>query len=63
MEHILISRDVIALFRGGAGTGKSYALREVGNGVQRAGHPIHVIAPQRQQVIGLEQDGFSQVQT
>jgi conjugative relaxase-like TrwC/TraI family protein len=63
VEHILNSRDFITLFRGGAGTGKSYALREVGNGLQGAGHQIRVIAPQRQQVIGLEQDGFSRVQT
>jgi hypothetical protein len=63
VEQILNSRDFITLFRGGAGTGKSYALREVGNGLQRAGHRIQVIAPQRQQVISLEQDGFSGVQT
>ena len=29
VEHILSSRDFVTLFRGGAGTGKSYALREV----------------------------------
>ena len=63
VEHILNSRDFITLFRGGAGTGKSYALREVGNGLQKAGHRIHVIAPQRQQAVSLEQDGFSGVQT
>ena len=63
VEHILNSRDFITLFRGGAGTGKSYALREVGNGLRRAGHRIHVIAPQRQQTVSLEQDGFSGVQT
>ena len=38
VEHILSSRDFITLFRGGAGTGKSYALREVGDGLQRDGH-------------------------
>jgi conjugative relaxase-like TrwC/TraI family protein len=63
VEHILSSRDFLTLFRGGAGTGKSCALREVGNDLRRAGHRIYVIAPQRQQVIGLEQDGFNGVQT
>ena len=63
VEHILSSRNFLTLFRGGAGTGKSYALRAVGDGLQRAGHHIHVIAPQRQQVMGLEQDGFRGVQT
>ena len=29
VEHILTSRDFVTLFRGGAGTGKSYTLREV----------------------------------
>ena len=63
VEHILSSRSFLTLFRGGAGTGKSYALREVSAGLRRAGHHVHVIAPQRQQVMGLEQDGFSRVQT
>ena len=63
VEHILSSRSFLTLFRGGAGTGKSYALRAVGDGLQKAGHHIHVIAPQRQQVMGLEQDRFRGVQT
>ena len=29
VEQILSSRDFMTLFRGGAGTGKSFALREV----------------------------------
>jgi conjugative relaxase-like TrwC/TraI family protein len=63
VEQILNSRDFVTLFRGGAGTGKSYALREVRRGLETAGHPIQVIAPQRQQAIGLERDGFRHVQT
>ena len=49
VEHILQSRDFITLFRGGAGTRKTYALLEVHEGLQRAGRSIWVIAPQRQQ--------------
>ena len=63
VEHILGSRDFVTLFRGGAGTGKSYALREVRNGLLATGHSMQVIAPQRQQVIDLERDGMTGAQT
>ncbi|MGA2255285.1 MAG: AAA family ATPase [Thermoguttaceae bacterium] len=53
----------MTLFRGGAGTGKSYALREVRNGLLATGHSVHVIAPQRQQVIDLVRDGMTGAQT
>jgi conjugative relaxase-like TrwC/TraI family protein len=63
VERILKSRDFLTLFRGGAGTGKSFALREVWHGLQRASHTTCVIAPQRQQVIDLQRDGFTHAQT
>ena len=63
VEHILSSRDFVTLFRGGAGTGKSYALRTVRNGLRAAGHSLQVIAPQRQQVIDLQRDGMAGAQT
>ncbi|MEP6671349.1 MAG: MobF family relaxase [Chthoniobacter sp.] len=63
VEQILNSRDFMTLFRGGAGTGKSFALREVRDGLVEAGHHVCVIAPQRQQVIDLEADGFANAQT
>ena len=63
VEHILSSRDFVTLFRGGAGTGKSFTLREVKAGLNQAGHVVQVIAPQRQQVADLERDGFSGAQT
>ncbi len=63
VERILSSRDFATLFRGGAGTGKSFALQEVRRVLLRAGHPLHVIAPQRQQVIDLERDGMLGAQT
>jgi ATP-dependent exoDNAse (exonuclease V) alpha subunit len=34
VEHILSSRDFVTLFRGGAGTGKSFTLREVKAGLK-----------------------------
>jgi conjugative relaxase-like TrwC/TraI family protein len=63
VEHILSSRDFVTLFRGGAGTGKSFTLRDVQAGLKAAGHVVQVIAPQRQQVADLERDGFSGAQT
>lgn len=53
VQQILGSRDTITLFRGGAGTGKSLALKEVGRGLAAAGHPWVALAPQRQQVNDL----------
>lgn len=53
-RQILSSQDFITLFRGGAGTGKSFTLKEVRWGLLEAAHAVHVIAPQRQQVIDLQ---------
>jgi ATP-dependent exoDNAse (exonuclease V) alpha subunit len=63
VEHILSSVDFVTLFRGGAGTGKSFTLREVKAGLKQAGHIVQVLAPQRQQVADLERDGFVGAQT
>jgi conjugative relaxase-like TrwC/TraI family protein len=63
VEQILNSRDFMTVFRGGAGTGKSFALREVRDGLAEAGHHVCVVAPQRQQVIDLAADGFVNPQT
>jgi conjugative relaxase-like TrwC/TraI family protein len=63
VEHILSSVDFVTLFRGGAGTGKSFTLREVQTALKQAGHVVHVLAPQRQQVADLERDGFVGAQT
>ena len=58
VEKILRSRDFITLFRGGAGTGKSFTLKEVERGLVEAKHPVVVLAPQRQQVQDLQADGL-----
>jgi conjugative relaxase-like TrwC/TraI family protein len=63
LRRILSSRDLITLFRGGAGTGKSYVLRRVQEALHREGRDTHVLAPQRQQVIDLSKDGLRSVQT
>lgn len=63
VEQILSSCDFVTLFRGGAGTGKSFTLRDVRAGLNKAGHAVHVLAPQRQQVADLEKDGFHHAET
>ena len=57
VAKILGSRDFITLFRGGAGTGKSFALKEVKRGLVAAKRPAVVLAPQRQQVQDMQADG------
>ena len=63
VERILQSRDFVTLFRGGAGTGKSYTLREVYGALATGRATVTVVAPQRQQVVDMERDGFHGAQT
>lgn len=63
LDAILKSRDFITLFRGGAGTGKSFVLRAVQQAVDRKNSRSVVLAPQRQQVIDLTRDGLVGTQT
>jgi conjugative relaxase-like TrwC/TraI family protein len=58
LDALLGSTNAISVFRGGAGTGKSFVLREVVEQIQRAGRPIVVLAPQRQQIVSMEKEGF-----
>lgn len=58
VERILGSRDFVTLFRGGAGTGKSFTLKEIERGLSAAKRPIVVLAPQRQQVDDLKKAGL-----
>lgn len=62
-SQIVASRDLVTLFRGGAGTGKSYVLRRVQSTLEAAGHRTLLLAPQRQQVLELEKDGLARGQT
>ena len=62
-RHPAITKLRDAAFRGGAGTGKSFTLREVQRALGESGHAVQVIAPQRQQVMELEKDGLQNVQT
>ncbi|MCI0541484.1 MAG: relaxase domain-containing protein [Verrucomicrobiales bacterium] len=63
VDRILDSHSFVTLFRGGAGTGKSFTLREVQSALEEMGYAVRVIAPQRQQVMDLEREGFQNVDT
>lgn len=63
LSSILGSRDFVTLFRGGAGTGKSFVLQRVQEALQRSGYSTRVLAPQRQQVLDLAKDGLGDTQT
>jgi ATP-dependent exoDNAse (exonuclease V) alpha subunit len=58
LNALLCSTNAISLFRGGAGTGKSFVLRELVGHVQQSGKRVVVLAPQRQQVVALAQAEF-----
>ena len=58
LNALLRSTNSISLFRGGAGTGKSFVLRELVEQVQKSGKQVVVLAPQRQQIVSMERDGF-----
>jgi conjugative relaxase-like TrwC/TraI family protein len=63
VERLVSSSDFVSVFRGGAGTGKSYTLREVQKELRARNCAVVVVAPQRQQVMGLERDGLENVET
>jgi conjugative relaxase-like TrwC/TraI family protein len=58
LDALLGSINAVAVFRGGAGTGKSFVLRELVEQVRQSGRSIVILAPQRQQVVDMEQAGF-----
>ena len=58
LESLLRSTNGVSVFRGGAGTGKSFVLRELVEQLRQAGRGVVVLAPQRQQVVEMEKAGF-----
>jgi ATP-dependent exoDNAse (exonuclease V) alpha subunit len=58
LAALVSSIDRVSVFRGGAGTGKSFALRELVEQIRDGGRGVVVLAPQRQQVLDMECDGF-----
>jgi conjugative relaxase-like TrwC/TraI family protein len=58
LDALLGSTNIVSLFRGGAGTGKSFVLRELTEQLRESGRCVVVLAPQRQQVVEMEKAGF-----
>ena len=58
LDSLLRSTNAVSLFRGGAGTGKSFVLGELAEQVRQSGKSVVALAPQRQQVVSMERDGF-----
>src|SRR5271169_4493636 len=58
IKSLLGSTNTLSVFRGGAGTGKSFVLHELVGQVQQSGRRVVVLAPQRQQVVEMEKAGF-----
>jgi conjugative relaxase-like TrwC/TraI family protein len=58
LETLLRSTNGVSVFRGGAGTGKSFVLRELVEQLRHSGRGVVVLAPQRQQVVEMEKVGF-----
>ena len=58
LDALLGSTDRISIFRGGAGTGKSFVLRDLVEQVQGSGRRVVALAPQRQQVVDMEKAGL-----
>ena len=58
LDALLHSTNTVSLFRGGAGTGKSFVLRELVDQIEQSGRRVVVLAPQRQQIVDMESAGF-----
>src|SRR5208283_1778428 len=58
LKALVSNTNRVSIFRGGAGTGKSFVLRELVEQVRDAGRKVVVLAPQRQQVVDMESAGF-----
>jgi conjugative relaxase-like TrwC/TraI family protein len=58
LESLLRSTNGVSVFRGGAGTGKSFVLRELVEQLRQSGRSVVVLAPQRQQVVEMDKTGF-----
>jgi conjugative relaxase-like TrwC/TraI family protein len=55
---LISNNNRVSIFRGGAGTGKSFVLRELADQLRDAGRTVVALAPQRQQVVDMEAAGF-----
>lgn len=58
LDALLSSVNTVSVFRGGAGTGKSFVLHELVEQLRDSSRHVVVLTPQRQQVVEMEKAGF-----
>lgn len=59
VQHTLSSKDLITAVTGGAGTGKTWSVKEIAKGIEQAGMGFHAFAPSAAASRGVQrQDGF-----
>ncbi|HEX5398701.1 MAG TPA: MobF family relaxase [Verrucomicrobiae bacterium] len=63
LDALFGSINTVMVFRGGAGTGKSFVLQELVGQVRQSGKGVVVLAPQRQQVVDMDRAGFPSPKT
>lgn len=63
VETVLCSSDEVIGLRGGAGTGKTFALREIARGIQAKGRRVQMLAPTTGAVDVLRREGFQHADT
>lgn len=64
VNHALNSRDFITIITGGAGTGKTWSIKEVAQGVEASGKSFHAFAPSADASRGVQrEEGFKDATT
>ena len=64
VHHALQSKDMITIITGGAGTGKTWSIKEVAQGIKEAGINFHAYAPSSAASRGVQrEEGFQNAET
>ena len=64
VNHVLKSKDLVSVIVGGAGTGKTWSVKEIANGARKAGRHFHAFAPSSAASRGVQvEEGFKNATT
>jgi conjugative relaxase-like TrwC/TraI family protein len=64
VKHGLTSKDFITIIAGGAGTGKTWSIKEIAEGAKEAGISFHAFAPTSRASKGVQrEEGFAEATT
>lgn len=64
VNHVLKSKDLVSVVAGGAGTGKTWSVKEIANGALKAGKRFHAFAPSAAASRGVQvEEGFQNATT